>query len=282
MSVARWMAGHSVDALCGLIGRRHAVRAARFALHRARRDGPNDPATNGEYALQRWILAGMADAEAVTVLDVGANVGDWSRALLDSARCGDRLARLRLHAFEPSSYTCRLLRQNLPDTVRVNQVALSASVGEAILHVRAPGAGTNSLHHVLAGPGGRPARETVRTNTIDAYVAEHGIDRIDLLKVDTEGHDLSVLNGAGDCLRAGRISVAQFEYNHRWVPARHFLKDAFDLLEPLGYRIGKLTARGMERYPHWDPELESFVEGNYLACTRSAARRLPQVSWWKQ
>jgi hypothetical protein len=93
---------------------------------------------------------------------------------------------------------------------------------------------------------------------------------------------MSVLHGARECLGAGLITVAQFEYNHRWVHARQFLKDTFDLLEPLGYRVGKLTPRGMESYPGWDPDLETFIEGNYLACTANAAYRLPQVAWWKR
>jgi hypothetical protein len=171
-----------------------------------------------------------------------------------------------------------MLVENLPATARTNRVAMSATVGEATLHVRAPGAGTNSLHHAT----GHERSEKVPTTTVDAYVTRHGIGRIDLLKVDTEGHDMSVLHGARECLGAGLISVAQFEYNHRWVHARHFLKDAFDLLEPLGYRVGKLTPRGMEAYPGWDPDLETFVEGNYLACTANAAYRLPQVAWWKR
>jgi hypothetical protein len=78
-----------------------------------------------------------------------------------------------------------------------------------------------------------------------------------------------------------RISVAQFEYNHRWVYARFFLRDAFDLLEPLGYRLGKLTPVGVEFYPRWDADLETFVEGNYIACEQGVAERLPSVAWWK-
>jgi FkbM family methyltransferase len=276
-SIARRMAAGATDAICATVGRRHAVRVARFALHRARRDVPNDPVTNGEYALQRWVLAATTHTDVVTVFDVGANAGEWSRAFLECARRCGRLDGLRLHAFEPSGYTCRLLAENLPATAQVNQVAMSATAGEATLHVRGPGAGTNSLHQAC----GHVRSEKVLTTTVDAYVAQHAVDRVDLLKVDTEGHDLAVLRGARECLRAGLISVAQFEYNHRWVHARQFLKDAFDLLQPLGYRIGKLTPRGMEPYPGWDPELETFVEGNYLACTPQAARRLPQVAWWK-
>jgi hypothetical protein len=145
--------------------------------------------------------------------------------------------------------------------------------------VAGPGAGTNSLHR----PDGRAGlgTEQVPVTTLDEHAREHGLGAIALVKIDTEGHDLAVLRGARDLLRGQRIGVVQFEYNCRWIYARSFLRDAFELLEPCGYRIGKLTPRGIEFYPGWDPDLETFVEGNYVAATARMAAGLPAVSWWK-
>lgn len=278
MTPTRRVAARTVDVLCDLVGRRQLVRAARFALHHARLDVPNAPAHNGEYALQRWVLDMFPPNAPITVLDVGANVGMWTRNLLRQAAQAGRLGQLRLHAFEPASDTHRLLVENLPAAVRVNQLAVSNGCGQTELRLVAPGAGTNSLYDM---PGRNLPTESVRTITIDEYVQDNDIGHVDLIKVDTEGHDLAVLNGAERSLHTGAISLIQFEYNHRWVHARCYLKDAFDLLGPLGYQVGKLTPGGMESYPGWDPDLETFVEGNYLAATREVADRLPQVKWWK-
>jgi FkbM family methyltransferase len=272
------MAALAVDTLGAVIGRRQLVRAARFVLHRARLDVPNDPDDNGEYALQRWVLETARPDAPIIVLDVGANVGAWSHSLLRQAARTGRLERLRLHAFEPADHTHRLLAERIGAKAQVNRLAVSDRSGSAALHVVAPGAGTNSLH----GDADTPLlTEEVQTTTVDAYLESRGIDHVDLLKVDTEGHDFDVLSGCRRALRARAVSLVQFEYNHRWIRARHYLKDAFDLLEPLGYRIGKLTPRGIESYPGWDPDLETFVEGNYLAATPETAERLPQVAWWK-
>jgi FkbM family methyltransferase len=273
---AQRVAALGVTALCGLTGRRPIVRVARFVLDRARRDVPNDPAANGEYALQRWVLATIPVAAPLVVFDVGAHVGTWSRRLLDLAhRTGHRPS---LHAFEPAPESHRLLAANLPGSARVNRLAVSDAPGEVTLHVVAPGAGRNSLHRLDHAP----ARvEPVPATTVDAYAGGAGIEGIDLLKIDAEGHDIPVLRGARGLFAARAVSVAQFEYNHRWVHSRHYLKDAFDLLRPLGYRIGKLTPRGIEWYPGWDPVLETFVEGNYVACVDELAARLPSVRWWK-
>jgi FkbM family methyltransferase len=281
MSMLRRAAAATTDLACRTAGRRRVVRAARFVLWRARRDGPNDLRTNGESSLQRWILDLCPPGRPIHVLDVGANVGRWSDAMLAAAREAGRLDDLDLSAFEPSSYTFALLSKALGgQPVRLQQVALCERSGSAALHVMAPGAGINSLHAppgLLAGA----TTEQVATTTLDSYADQAGLDHITLLKIDTEGHDMAVLRGAQGLLAGQRIMAAQFEYNHRWIAARAFLRDAFELLTPLGYRLGKLTPDGVEFYPGWDAGLETFVEGNYVACTAMTAERLPSVEWWQ-
>ena len=49
-------------------------------------------------------------------------------------------------------------------------------------------------------------------------------------------------------LAAARIDVFQFEYNHRWVYGRSFLKDVFDLAAGLEYQVGKVRVRTVELF----------------------------------
>jgi FkbM family methyltransferase len=286
MSALRQAAAATTDMACRAVGRARVVRAARFVLYRARLDVPNDPRANGEPALQRWVLDVGPAIGAVRVIDVGANVGSWSRAMLAAARRAGRLGDLDLHAFEPSRPTFAMLARALEgQPVSLNPVAVSEQAGSASLHVVGPGAGRNSLHAPVGARPGAATRlattEEVATTTLEAYADRAGMDHITLVKIDTEGHDLAVLRGARRLLAERRISVAQFEYNHRWIDARCYLRDAFDLVGAYGYHVGKLTPRGVEFYPGWDPELETFVEGNYVACAPGVAGRLPRVAWWK-
>ena len=119
--------------------------------------------------------------------------------------------------------------------------------------------------HALPAGQTNITTEDVATTTLDEYAGGAGLNDIALVKIDTEGHDLAVLRGAERLLAQQRIGVAQFEYNSRWIGARSYLYDAFNLLDPAGYRLGKLTPRGVEFYPGWDADLETFVEGNYVA-----------------
>lgn len=281
MSVLRQAAAAGTDAACRTMGRRHVVRAARFVLYRARLDIPNDLVTNGESSLQRWILDLVPADRKFHVIDVGANIGRWSAAMIAAAHQVGRLECLDLHAFEPSAYTFAILAKALDgERVQLVNVAVSERTGSATLYVVAPGGGTNSLHQPVRVESGA-ATEGVTTTTLDSYVERVALDHITLLKIDTEGHDLAVLRGAQKLIASHRISVAQFEYNHRWINARSYLRDSFELLQPHGYRLGKLTPSGVEFYPAWEAELETFVEGNYVACLPGLAEQLPSVAWWK-
>jgi FkbM family methyltransferase len=281
MSVLRQAAEVGTDTVCRTVGRRHVVRAARFVLYRARLDIPNDLVTNGESSLQRWILDLVPVRRNFHVIDVGANIGRWSAAMIAAARQMGRLECLDLHAFEPSAYTFAILAKALDgERVQLVNVAVSERAGSATLHVVAPGGGTNSLHQPVRTESGATTEE-VTTTTMDSYAESVALDHITLLKIDAEGHDLAVLRGAQNLIASHRISVAQFEYNHRWINARSYLRDSFELLQPHGYRLGKLTPSGVEFYPAWEAELETFVEGNYVACLPDLAEQLPSIAWWK-
>jgi FkbM family methyltransferase len=263
-----------------LAGRRQLVRASRFLFDYARLDGPNDMARNGELKVQGVVLARSASNPVIAV-DVGANVGAWTTKLLSEARRQSR--KVRVHAFEPAEATYQGLRVKLhdgyDDCVTAVKAALSDHTGKGTLFKLHELAGANSLH-TIAGNTEDLTRESVELCTLDDYCAQVGIDHIDLLKVDAEGHDHLVLRGASQLLARGAIDVAQFEYNHRWIGARRYLKDAFDDLGPLGYLVGKVTWRGIEWYPGWRPELETFREGNYVAVRPELRGWFPPVSWW--
>lgn len=265
-----------VRAVERLVGRRQLIRASRFVLNYARRDGPNDIARNGELMVQRHVL-GAAGDHAV-VFDVGANLGQWSTHLI-----GQCTGMLDLHVFEPATECIAPLRELLQSgssiTITINQEAVSAQEGTATLHKPHEHAGSSSLHEgSLTGLDGQ-LQQSVRTRTLDTYSGERNIAQIDLLKVDAEGHDYLVLLGAIGLLERGAIDLVQFEYNHRWISARHYLKDVFELVTAVGYRVGKVTPAGIEWYPNWIPQLETFIEGNYVAALPPIASLLPEVPW---
>jgi FkbM family methyltransferase len=233
-------------------------------MNEARFDAPNDPACNGERMVQATVLRYTQPGGKTVVFDVGANIGDWTCAILEQA---NDLADLQVHAFEPCSGTYDILVNRIhssPGAAKVIPVrkACSSSPGIGSLNVVGVGAGTNSLTCAEQ----TAEVEQVELTSIDDYCRVSGIHHISLLKIDAEGHDPSVIKGAAGMVQRHAIDVLQFEYNQRWILNGSFLRDVFNMLLPLGYFIGKVTSRGVEFYETWDWELETFREGNYIAC----------------
>lgn len=167
-----------------------------------------------------------------TVFDVGANFGDFS------ARFRRHFPRAVIHAFEPVASNFRVLQTNTSGLrdLEVHQVAISDSSGHREIFLY-DGPALHSLER--PGPGGRS--ESVATITLDQFCGERGIDSIDFMKVDTEGHELSVLRGAVELLRKGAIRSLLVEStmndeDPRYVSLSNFRK----VLEPFGYVLHSL------------------------------------------
>lgn len=240
----------------------------------------NLPLQNGEIDLARRVVVSVPAESALTIIDVGANVGDWIRPVLD-ALPPDRLdtSRARLFAFEPAPDTRRLLAQNMAahsrgGLVSIEDCALSNAAGEAKLTTFAAEAGTHTLRSVDDPKGATSGVVIVKIATLEGFARERGLAHIDLIKIDTEGFDRLVLEGARPLLASESISVAQFEYNHRWVATRSFLKDVFDMVEGLPYFVVRLMPDHVEVIDCWHPELERFFEANYAVVHHGAAERL--------
>ncbi len=248
-------------------------------MNEARFDAPNDPACNGERLVQATVLRHAQPGEKTVVFDVGANVGDWTCAILEQAH---DLPRLQVHAFEPCSGTYDILVNRTrisPSGAKVIPVrkACSNSPGVGALNIVGGGAGTNSLTYAEKTAG----VEQVELTSIDDYCHISGVDHVSLLKIDAEGHDLSIIKGATGMMQRHAIDVLQFEYNQRWIFGGAFLRDVFNMLVPLGYFIGKVTSHAVEFYETWDWELETFREGNYIACLSPWINRFNTIvpSW---
>ena len=252
--------------------RRFLWRLGRNLYCRARGEIANNLTSNGETYVQACAFeaVGSSGEHSFIVFDIGANFGEWTKALLQQMPSSPRNEKeARLFLFEPVPSTfeklcANLIRMDRNGLTKAFNLALSNESGKAEMVVLSETGGTNSLHfdrHL-----GEAALNWVQVEktTLVTFCAEQGIDHIHLLKCDTEGHDAKVLQGGKRLFETGRIDVAQFEYNHRWVYARHYLKDVFDLIDGLPYRIARICPRHIEVFEGWHFELERFFEANYL------------------
>ena len=158
----------------------------------------------GDYeGSEKRLLLGMVGPGA-RVLEVGANIGDYTLAL--ARACGETG---RVYAFEPSPRIFAILEKNvrlndLRNVVLVNK-ALTDRAGPVLLFEHADTSARSSLIPGLVR--GRCEGTSVGATTLDGFVVEKAVDRLDLVKADVEGAEYLVLSGGQDALRRFRPVV---------------------------------------------------------------------------
>lgn len=263
-----------------LVGRNMAWRVGRALYMSARQELGNAIDSNGEVETISRVLAAhrkIAPGRPFLAFDVGANLGDWTQALLNGVN-GD--ADVRVEVFEPVPATFARLEQRFGSDRRVhlNRSAISGRVGEAEMTIVGETAGTNSLNP-LHGVEGK--RIIVPLTTLDAHLEGIGATEAALVKIDAEGHDIEILRSLPDMIRRRAFGVLQFEYNHRWLVARGSLSEVFELVEGSDYQIGRVTPGGPDLFEGWNPELDRYFEANYALVRTDFAQaaKLRKLRW---
>lgn len=162
-------------------------------------------------ALRLMPMAGVA-------VDVGANVGFWAVPFAQ---------RGIVHAFEPVPSNAARLAENaalngITDRLYIHEVALSDHVGSAAITLREDfgrGATTGNAALVIDHDDDRFPSVMVRLDTLDSLASGLLLDRIDVMKVDIEGHEDSFLRGARNTIARARPTIF-IEWNRAYYDQR--------------------------------------------------------------
>jgi FkbM family methyltransferase len=204
-------------------------------------------------------LSGFENLSIEIFFDVGANVGQTSSAALST------LPGATIFAFEPDKTSFAKLGENVHSSrFKAFNVALSDRSGEARFFDYGALATSNSLveDSQYARRANHPATvTTVACETLDSFCYRLGLSHVDVLKIDTEGHEMAVLHGASQMLAKQRVRFIYVEFN-TMLPKPGTTGGALlpisELLEPLGFRFVATYAEYMI------PTADLFVTSNAL------------------
>lgn len=205
------------------------------------------------------------------VFDVGANKGDFAKLVMS---CLDEKDSFRVHCFEPSKVTFDMLSANMKgdSNAVLNNMGLGKERGEFDFFSDGPGSGTASLTKRNLDYLGVDFKfsERVSIDTIDNYCSKEKIEHIDLLKIDVEGHELDVLDGAKNMFESGNIRMVTFEFGGCNIDTRTFFKDFYYLFKKYGFLIYRITPSGyFYPMPDYKEIHEQFATTNFLALHNS-------------
>jgi FkbM family methyltransferase len=222
---------------------------------------------SGELHFMQAQVAGRAEG---VILDIGANVGNYSTSLRRAN------PEIPIYAFEPHPVTYSRLCLNV-DGLNVKTFNLGAGcvAGSMTLYDYADRDGSShasmykgvieQIHH------GRAIGHEVSVIALDDFVAAEKIDLICLLKIDTEGHELEVLKGFRRTIAANKIDMIHFEFNEMNMASRVFFHDFWELLP--NYDFFRMLPGGLLPLPRYNPvACEIFAYQNVVALLKQSFR----------
>jgi len=222
--------------------------------------------TSGEREVLLKVRRSLESEERFVLFDVGASKGDYIGIALEASE----LRPLVVHAFEPSGIAFERLmsRWGSRDDVVLNRLGLSNTSGTRLLYADAPGS-------TLASLSRRDLRhidltmthsEEVPVETLENYCSAKGIQRIDLLKVDVEGHELSVFEGAKGLLINGGVRMATFEFGGADIDAHAYFRDFFHFFRDHAMELYRITPSGyLRKIARYTEFHEQFRITNFVA-----------------
>jgi FkbM family methyltransferase len=206
----------------------------------------------------------FSNCKNLTVFDVGANEGNYSKLIMKIA------PSTHVYAFEPHPKALLKLRE-VSDEYGFKAFPFGCGKANYRIglydYIDRDGSPHASLYpDVIRKIHGSCAREhTVDIIKLDDFVLQYDISDIDLLKIDTEGHELDVLIGLKNFIGQGKVKTIHFEFNEMNVISRVFFRDIHMLLKDQ-YDFFRMLRRGLVPMKEYDTVFwEIFAYQNIVA-----------------
>ncbi len=195
---------------------------------------------SGRHRIRSFLADQLVRRPDPIILDVGANVGSSSKQFRAT------FPQAVIHAFEPHPGVFAKLKTSLENApgIVLNPCALGDACGRLAFNLSSDRGSSSFLKFDPASPYlGALHLETeasveVEVKTVDSYCREWGIEHIDFLKLDVQGFEPQVLDGAAEMLARQAIGTIQAEIIFRSFydyPASFF--EIERRLRPHGYRL---------------------------------------------
>ncbi len=195
-------------------------------------------------------FAGKFIRKGDIVVDVGAHLGDFCLV-------GFANGAKKVYGFEPTPLSCKKLRENIAfnqaqDVVEIIPAAVSDSDGFAHFVMTEHA----EINHLKTNRGQQSKKNMeVPTMTLDSFMRQRKINRIQFLKIDVEGAESLVFKGMSQALQSRKIDAILFEvnqmatmYDSSWLILREYITK-------FGYRIYTIDDKGevVKMTDNWVP-----------------------------
>lgn len=232
-----------------------------------------------EWFIENCLISLLSDIEDIRVLDIGANVGAYSRTITKA------LPKATCYALEPNPDAFTLLQKNTATQKNIIPLRLGASNQAGEIKLYAYENETHTEHASLYQDvfrnlhgDSKPIEIRCSLERIDDLIERQIIpSEIHFVKADTEGHELHALQGAQRLIHESGVRVVQFEFNEMNVVSKVFLKDFYEFFGN-DWQLFRLNTQSLIPLGPYDSANEIFKYQNIIAINfpkcRGQAERL--------
>jgi FkbM family methyltransferase len=197
---------------------------------------------SGEDYFLRHLLADRNQLNKFTIIDVGAHIGSYSNKIKSLS------PNAEIYAFEPHPVTYRRLQG---EASKYGYMAFNLGCSDRAGSLKLydykdnlEGSQHASLYKdvIEKSYGSASSEWDVNVVTLDSFLKDNKVFHVDLLKIDTEGNELSVLMGCRKMIEDKMIDIVHFEFNEMNVVSRVFFRDFYNLLP--NYKFYRMVPDG--------------------------------------
>lgn len=214
---------------------------------------------------QKRISNFLQERSIKTIIDVGAHKGEFAENALKIRSVN------KIIAFEPQKKIFEILRNKFADNkiITLNNYALSGKVEKKIMKINKMSA-TSTLNQeinddslyfkfksfLLHQKNSIISEEEINATTLDIFFKDTTFDQSTLLKIDTEGYELHVLNGSNKKINEVKFVLIENQFSNMYKNVN--FKDCHDFLVKKNFRLLKRF-----RFPTLHYEDRLYINGFY-------------------
>jgi FkbM family methyltransferase len=211
--------------------------------------------STGNYKCEPELLYIQQELQSDSVfIDIGTNKGIY---LYQAEKV---ITKGKIYGFEPNESLVKYIQPLFPK-VKLFTYAVSSQTGTSVLNIPKKGKGLQDTRASLEAMGEEVEKIEIKTITLDDWAKQENISKIDLIKIDVEGHEFDTIKGCASILETIKPSfIIEIELRH----AKYPINEIFDFIKGFGYEVFYFDRKTLSLLPFEVSQMAEFQSDDYL------------------